>query len=143
MKWKFLVSLTTQLCHVMFSGSYLVRGHMMFGKNINRIPQEVRGCFCIAMPCKCSFFTGLHWSYFFWCLLIFVGLHFIERNAPKNFLWYSSWFWPLLLSYVDSVEPCCFCWIKPAILICVWCLLLNWTVGILTMKSKITPKNYF
>jgi hypothetical protein len=29
---------------------------------------------------------------------IFSDLHFIEINSPKNFSWYSSWFWMLLLA---------------------------------------------
>ena len=34
-----------------------------------------------------------------------------------------------------------FCWMGPLLLVHVWCLLLNWTAGILTMKSGIAPKN--
>lgn len=33
--------------------------------------------------------------------------------------------WLLLLTHADLEKSCGFCWIKPPLLICVWCLLLN------------------
>ena len=63
-------------------------------------------------------------------LHFFAGLHFIERKVPKNFVRYSSWFWLLLLTLANLVEPWCFCWIKPLLVIHVWFLLLDWTAFI-------------
>ena len=76
-------------------------------------------------------------------LLCFAGLHFIERNAPKNLSWYSSSFWWYPLTRADTAELRDFCWIVPLLLIHAWCLPLNWTVGILTTKSGVSPKNYY
>jgi hypothetical protein len=73
---------------------------------------------------------------FQWALLVFAGLHFVERNVPKIFSWYSSCFWPLQLTSADLEEPCRFCWIVPTLLVHVWCLLLNWTADIQTVKSQ-------
>lgn len=97
-KWKFLVSSETHLCHViffwklscermfcqsrhmrwhvLFCCSGHLRGHVsfFFWDNINRTPQTMKECSWIVKLCK------HHWS-----LLVF-----IERNGPKNFLWYSS-----------------------------------------------------
>ena len=72
--------------------------------------------------------------------LVFAGLYSVEKNAPKNFSWHSSWFWSLKLTQVNLAESCSFCWIWPPLLICVWHLLLNWTASILIMKSGITQK---
>jgi hypothetical protein len=45
-----------------------------------------------------------------WSLLIFTCLDFVvERKAPNNFLWYSSWSLPLLMTCADLVEPCGSC----------------------------------
>jgi hypothetical protein len=63
--------------HVIFSWSGHLRGCMMFRKNMNISTQTVKGHSLMAMPCNASLF--------------FSDLHFTERNAPKNFLWYSSW----------------------------------------------------
>ena len=83
-KWKFLVSLETQLCHVIFfwklscermlCWSRQVRGHLMLcwsgclrgsmllRKNINKIPQRVRGYSCVAMPCSALLVFAGHGS---------------------------------------------------------------------------------
>ena len=44
------------------------------------------------------------------------------------------------LTHADPAEPCGFCWIEPLLPIHVCCLLLDWTAGILTTKSRIAPK---
>jgi hypothetical protein len=36
--------------------------------------------------------------------LVFAGFHFIERNSPKNFSWYSSCFWLFLLIPADMAD---------------------------------------
>lgn len=110
-----------------FAENRHLRGRNMVRKNISRTPQIVRECSYISMPCNSSL---LHWS-----LLVFI----LEKNAPKNSR-YTGWLWPLPVTHKDSAEPCCFCWIVPQLLIHIWCLLLNWTAGILTMKGEIAPK---
>jgi len=61
------------------------------------------------------------------------------------------WFWPLLWIHVNLAEPCSFagycwflfcvcCWTGLLLLISVRHFLLDWTAGILTRKSGITPK---
>ena len=136
LKWKFLVSLETQLCHVMFLwklscetifcwSKYPWGGCMMFEKSINGTPQTVKGRSCIGTRCS--------------ALLVFAGLHFVEGNTPRNFSWYSGWFWPLL-THAKLAEPSSFCWMESLLLICVWCLWLDWTTGIQTMKTGIAPK---
>ena len=96
---------------------------VMFRKNISRIPQwkDPLSWQCHAMP---------HWS-----LLVVSHLHFIERNVPKNLLWCSDWFWAPLLICANALEPSDFCWIVPPLLICVWCLQLEYTPTILTTES--------
>jgi hypothetical protein len=60
-------------------------GSEMFRKIRNGTTQTVRGCSCSATPGNVLLvFTGLHWS-----LLVFIALHFGERNSPKNFWWYT------------------------------------------------------
>lgn len=78
-------------------------------------------------------------------MLCFTSLHFIEGNTPKNSSWYSCWFCPLLLTHGDShlIEPSWFCWIECTLMIHVWCLLLNWTAAILTIKTEIISSNFF
>jgi len=80
-----------------------------------------------------------------WSSLAFVGLHFIEKNATRT----SCGILATSDDWCDSAGPCSFFWIVPLVLIhvwClvfgVWCLLLNWTAGILTMKSQIAQKDY-
>lgn len=64
----------------------------MFRKDIDRTPQTVRRCSSIATPCN--------------ALLVFLGLHLVERITPKNFL---GVFRPLPLTCVIvSAQPCCF-----------------------------------
>lgn len=121
----------TQLCQY-FSGSCLVsfakntQECVMFRNNINRTPQTVRGGSCLGRTCNVSLVSLLCW---FLC--------------QKNILWYSGWYWQLLLTHADLVEFCCFCWIEPPLLIYVWYLLLNWTAGTLTMKSELAARKYF
>ena len=88
LKWTYLVSLETHLCHVisfwklsnerMFHCNRHLRGNMMFRTNIYIAPQTMRGCSCIALLC--------------WSSLIFACHDFIEINMPNNFLWHSSCF---------------------------------------------------
>ena len=60
-------------------------------------------------------------------LAFLVDLHlsqsdFIEKNAPKNFSWYSGGFWPLLQPPADwPAETRGFFWIEPLLPIHVWC----------------------
>lgn len=44
------------------------------------------------------------------------------------------------MTHVNLVEACSFCWILPLLLICIWCLLLEYTGGILITNSGIDPK---
>jgi hypothetical protein len=75
-------------------------------------------------------------------LQCFAGLH-IEK-CPEEL---PVEFWMILVAstgaHEDLAEPCGFCWMEQVLLFHVWSLLLDWTSGKLTMKSKITPKNYF
>ena len=72
----------------------------MFGKNISRTHKQL-SCFANhAMLCWSHFLTRLYWS------------SSLERNAPKNFLWYFSWFLQFPLTHAYLVEPCSFCWIE-------------------------------
>lgn len=62
----------------MFTENRHWRGLMM-RKNISRTPQATK-----RTPLHCNameYFAGLCWP-----LLVFTGLHFVERNVPKNFL---------------------------------------------------------
>lgn len=121
MKWKFLVSLTTQFCPVMFFWKLLfVRGHR-FRKNINGTPQTVKVYFCLAMPCNASLIFKV------WSSLVFIALYFVERNMPKNFLWVLA----VPLTLVDLVESYCSCWSCIhywfMFVVCYWtALLLSW-----------------
>ena len=148
LKWKFLVSLETQLCymmyflkwscermfcwsrymrgHVMFCWSIHLRGHIMFGKSISRIWQTVKGYSYIATPCKASLvFTDFtHHAALGSSSLIFACCDFIKRNTPKNFSQYSSYFW---WSFKVSARLS-------------RSLLLDWTADILIMKIGIAPK---
>lgn len=111
--------------HVMFCWKKCFKECMMFGKSIYRTPQRVKGlshCNAIQQFAGLTFFTGLHWS-------------LVQRNAPKNLSWYSGWFRLLSLTCVNLVDACRFCWIVPPLLICVWCLQLEYTPTILTTES--------
>jgi len=68
----------------------------------NSINSERLFLHCDAVQC----FAG------FTSLLVFSGLHFVERNAPKNFSWYSSWFWPVLLIWwsLEISAGSCLCY---------------------------------
>ena len=69
----------------------------------------------------------------------------LKRNAPVN-TWYSHWFLTILMTWPDLTVLWGFCWIETLLPIHVWCLLLEWTADILTMKTGIAPKapkNYF
>lgn len=97
---------------------------MMFGT-----PRTVRGHSCIVKSYNTSlFFISLHWP----CstLLVLAGLQFIKSNITKELL---VEFWPLLL------EPCGFCRMVWVVL-CIWCLLLNWSADILTTEEWTHPK---
>jgi hypothetical protein len=158
MKEKFLVSLKAQLCHVMFSWtlsyermfcqSSHLRGHMMlcwsrplsgcvmFRKNINISPADSERTLlhCYAMQPLAGLWYPCN------TLLVFAGLHFVDKNTPKNLSWYSSWFLLLPLTSADSSDPSALCWIVSPLLIHVWCLLLEWTADALTTKIGIAPK---
>lgn len=75
-------------------------------------------------------YTSLVFSGFYWSSL------YGEKHT-KNFSWYSSCFWLLLLTHADLVEPYCFCWIRLPLVIRNWCLLLDWTTGILTIRVEL------
>lgn len=86
-------------------------------------------------------------------LLVFACCDFIDRNAPKNFLWYSSCFLLFLWPHANLAEPWGFFWSKPLLPICVWCLptgmnchywlclvLLEWTGLLLLIHVWNCPK---
>lgn len=112
-----------------YSWSRHLIGYLVFRKSISATSQTVREGSCIDTPCN--------------DLLVFIGHHLMKRNMPKNLWWYFRWFWPLRLTHANSAEPCSFCWTLPPLLIHGWCLLTNWTAGILTTTSRITPRIYF
>ena len=60
-------------------------------------------------------------------LLVFACCDFIDRNAPQNFLWYSSCFLLLLWPHANLAQPWGSFWSKPLLPICVWCLFADWT----------------
>lgn len=143
--WKHVLMKQTheRACDVFFQ-SRCFRWYMMFRRSEKGTLQTVNEALvwqCHATPPWSSLGFAdpamFRWSHFF------TGLHFRERNTPTNFLWYSSWFFPLSLTHSDSVEPCGFCRLEPLLPIRVWHLLLDWTAGTLTTKSGIDPKNYF
>ena len=149
-KWKFVISLETQLCdvmffwklssermfcwsrhvrgrfaekdiwclsghclvkkgHVMFCWSRSLRGHVIFGKNISITQQTVDNALALV---SLAFLVDLHLS----------QSDFIEKNAPKNFSWYSGGFWRLLQPPADwPAETRGFFWIEPLLPIHVWC----------------------
>jgi hypothetical protein len=144
LKWKFLVSLETRLCHGMFfwklscermcsaeadtwEGVWLkqilVRVWDVW-KCISRTTQMFLQCFT---PCNVS--------------LVFAGLRLVARKAPMSFSWYPRWHLSFLLTHTNFAEPCSFCWTEPLPLTHVWCLLLDWTAVILTTKSGIAPQS--
>ena len=93
-----------------FAENRYLRGHMMFRKNLNGTSQTVRNA-----------------------LLVFIDLHFVERNAPKNFLWYSHWFWMLPLTHVLLEESCYFC----SIHYCYWFMLgVCYWIGLLVSLQQ-------
>lgn len=142
-----LVSMETQLCHVFFletvlwevlwyfswklslwedillkqtcERAYHILLDQMLRKNIDITPQTVRRCSCIATPCNAS--------------LVFITQREVRTShgVPTDFRYFYC---------LNLVEPCGFCWIKLLLLIRVWDLLLDWTAGILTMKSGIALK---
>lgn len=61
-----------------------------------------------------------------WSSLIFACHNFTERDEPENFWWYSGCFFLLPWTYTDSAEPWGFFWIELLLLIHVWCLLPGW-----------------
>lgn len=69
-------------------------------------PQKktVKEYFCIAIQCNVS-----------WSLLVFACLHSVERKA-KNLVVFGL-ILAILTDMCNSVEPRCFCWIKPLWLI--------------------------
>ena len=83
-------------------------------------------------------------------LLIIVHCDFVERNTPKNFLWYSSGFslslgpdWQNLMA---SSGLNCHCWFVNGDFKWIELLLLifmSWTADIPTTKIGVAPKNYF
>lgn len=139
-----LVSMETQLCHVFFletvlwevlwyfswklsfwddillkqtcERAYRILLDQMLRKNIDITPQTVRRCSCIATLCNAS--------------LVFITQREVHQRTshgvPTDFHYFHC---------LNLVEPCGFCWIKLLLLIRVWDLLLDWTAGILTMKS--------
>ena len=59
---------------------------------------------------------------------VFTVPHFMDRNTPKNFSWYSSWLLLLTLTCASLADPCDFCWSEPLLLICAWSVL---SIGLL------------
>lgn len=95
--------------HVMFYWSRSLRGHMIFGKNLSITQQTVDNALALV---SLAFLVDLHLS----------QSDFIEKNAPKNFSWYSGGFWPLLQPPADwPAETRGFFWIEPLLPIHVWC----------------------
>ena len=95
--------------HVMFCWSRSLRGHVIFGKNISITQQTVDNALALV---SLAFLVDLHLS----------QSDFIEKNAPKNFSWYSGGFWPLLQPPADwPAETRGFFWIEPLLPIHVWC----------------------
>lgn len=103
---------------MMFCWNRRLRGCMAFRKSINRTPQTLRGCSCIAMSGS--------------TLLVFTGLHFVERNSPKSFSRYSSQCLPFLLTLqiqrslaISAGSSCCCYWFMFGV--CYWTgLLVSW-----------------
>lgn len=59
----------------------------------------------------------------------FTRLHFVERNAPKNFLWCSRWFWRIPLSLAVSAGSSRHCWFMFGV--CYWTgLLVSWRLRV-------------
>jgi hypothetical protein len=77
----------------------------------------------------------------------FAGLHWSPLRREKLTKELLAVFQPMLAisaDPADSEEPCDFCWIELLLLLIhVWCLLLDWAAGILTIKVGVAPKNYF
>ena len=141
-KWKFLVSLETQWCHVIFFFLEAVLWEDVLLKQTlgracgvwkeytrNPINSERTLLRCDTV----QHFAGLRWP----CnasrasLLCWSSLHREKRTKELLVL-----FWLILavsdtLTCASLVGPCSFCWIELQLWICVWRLLLDWTAGIL------------
>lgn len=79
LKWKILISLKTQLCHVVFF--WKLSYDLLLKTDISE------GVWCLQrllLWCATQCLT-------YWSSLVFTGLHLLERNVQKNFLWYSGW----------------------------------------------------
>lgn len=131
LRWKFLVSLETQLHHMMlfcklsckrmFCWSRRVRrqsrclgGCVMFGKNISRIWQTVKGHSCTATPCNAS--------------LVFTSCREMAQRTSHSILVDSCrvhWLMLIWLNLVVSAGWSSCCWIMLGV--CYWTgLLVSW-----------------
>ena len=131
-----MVSLAIQCVTWSFSGSCLIREDVMFcwkqtlermheSQNMYSTPLTVGKCSCIFMMWNSSlFFVGLYWSSLYG-----------EKHTKEILMVFQlslatfadlCWFVRFLLFLLDHID--------------IWCLLLKWNVGILTMKSRIAPK---
>lgn len=122
--------------HVMFCWSRCLRESVMFEKSISRTPQTVKGCSCIATPYN-TWLGFASSAMLCWFLLVV----FIERNMPKNFLWYPGcnfcWLLPIWRSLaVSAGSSQCYCFLFG---VCYWIgLLICWQ-----WRLELPPNNYF
>ena len=118
------------------------RGHVMFGRSINRIQWTVMGLH----SCLCN----ASWTLVF----IFTDLCFIERGMTENFSWCRCWSWVtpeeawlFLLGRATSAGLCLLSWhYWTGLLVCSWRICkwielqllipVNWTADFLTTHIK-------
>ena len=131
LKWRFQVSLTTQLYHMIFFWklSFWKRAWDVFLKTDT---WKGRWYLYKWSPTKMALALQSHVT-LPWSLLC-------REKCTKTLL---MAFWTLLLTRANLRESSSFCWILLLQLICVWCLLLNWTADTPTTKNGIASKNYY
>lgn len=115
--WKDI--LPKQIHERMFCWGKHIRRQVMLEK-YKYIPADRAWCSCISLPCKALLVS-----------LLFACCDFIERKAPKNFLWYSGCFLLLPQTCANSARISCF---LPELCHCYW---------FMYSYLEPPPKNYF
>lgn len=125
-------------CERMFCWRRRLRGHMMYGKSVRRALRRVRGHSCITL-----YLATLCWS----SLVVTLWIETWQRTsrgvlaASANLCRFGGALWFLLDPAAATDSFGVGHWTDGVI--CVWCLLLDWNAGLLTVKTGNIPKNYF
>ena len=84
----------------MFYYSQLVKGWVMFRKNINMTPQTGGAPALLRLAVLCWQHAGIGSPYVVW--LSFACSDTLERNSPESFSWGSWGFWPLWWTWASG-----------------------------------------